>query len=251
MNLDLKNQRVCWTLAALLAILLSLSNPLPTLAQQSASAVTRNIPSTPPKDAPDIDTILASLQDRFADVKDIVGVVDLQQFSADGSIVNGQTRVQACLPNLLRLSFVKPETFAGTLYVLDRKTNQVMQYSPITDQVMVSSIDQVLSERFVPTTVEQLFSLPSTDDYDLAVFDTEKNGKQKLVGVWAQAKEDSQAPFFHFWIDEGSWIIARMHVFDAQGQRLFTMVLRDVETNQNLREAQLRRMPPGAVTVYR
>ncbi|MGI6609666.1 MAG: LolA family protein [Limnochordia bacterium] len=204
-----------------------------------------------PQDAPSIATVLHNVEARFADVKDIAGIVDLEQFGGDGSAVQAQTTVQATLPNLLRLSFVKPETFAGTLYVLDRKTNQVMQYSPITEQVIVSSIDQALSERFVPTTVEQLFSLPSPEDYDLTVFATETSGKQKLVGISAKAKRDPESPCFHFWIDQATWMVARMHVFDVQGQPLFTIVLRDIKVNQNLAEAQLKKMPFGAITVYR
>lgn len=235
-------------LIVLLACSLIAGSGFPVCAATRAPA---NNKTTPQQDAPSIATVLHNVEARFANVRDITGIVDLEQFSSDGSVVKAQTTVQATLPNLLRLSFAKPETFAGMLYVLDRKTNQIMQYSPITEQVIVSSIDQALSERFVPTTVEQLFSLPSPDDYDLTVFATQTPDKQPLIGVMAKAKEAPDSPFFHFWIDQATWMVARMQVFEAQGQPLFSIVLRDVKVNQNLAEAQLRKMPYGAITVYR
>ena len=42
-----------------------------------------------------------------------------------------------------------------------------------------------------------------------------------------------------------------MHVFDAQGQPLFKIQLRDIKINRSLVEAQLKRLPAGAITVYR
>ena len=233
---------------ALLVCMLIILLSMPLLAATRAPATSR---AMPPRNAPSIATILHNVENCFSEIKDITGVVDLEQYSADGSIVQVQTTVQAVLPSLLRLDFVKPETFAGTFYVLDRNTNQIMQYSPITEQVIVSSIEQTLSERFVPTTVEQLFSLPSPDDYDLTVLSTETSGKQNLVGVLAKAKNDAASPYFHFWIDQETWIVSRMHVFDAQGQPLFKIQLRDIKINRSLVEAQLKRLPAGAITVYR
>lgn len=205
----------------------------------------------PAKSVPHINTVLANVEEKFATVKDISGVVHLEQMSSDGSAVQAQTTVQARLPNLLRLRFSKPEAFADTIYVLDRKENKVMQYSPITEQVIITSIDQVLSERYVPTTVEQLFSLPSPNDYDLVVLGTENNRGQNLVQISARAKADSASPTFQFWIDQGQWLVSRMKIYDANGQLLFSIDLRDVKLNQNLSETQLKKMPSGAVPVYR
>lgn len=229
---------------AFLLCVLIIAISMPLLAATRAPATSKAMPT---RNAPSIAAILHNVENCFSEIKDLTGVVDLEQYSTDGSVVQVQTTVQAVLPSLLRLDFVKPETFAGTFYVLDRNTNQIMQYSPITEQVIVSSIEQTLSERFVPTTVEQLFSLPSPEDYNLSVLSTE----QHLVGVLAKAKNDPASPYFHFWIDQDTWIVSRMHVFEAQGQPLFTIRLRDVKINRSLVEAQLKRLPARAVTVYR
>jgi outer membrane lipoprotein-sorting protein len=146
---------------------------------------------------------------------------------------------------------VKPETFAGAIYVIDRKTNQVMQYSPITEQVIVSGIDQVISERFVPTTVEQLFSLPSPEDYNLTIVGTETKGNQTLINVSAKPKKNGDNTTFSFWIDQSQWFVQRMKVYGSDGKLLFTINLSDIKTNQNLTEAALKKMPPGAMTIYR
>lgn len=238
--------------ALALALLICFSAPDSTMAATPrVSPVPMGRATPTPKAAPSIATVLANVEQRLSGIQDISGTVDLEQVSGDGSVVQAQTTVQARLPNLMRLSFTKPEAFAGSIYVLDRKENKVMQYSPITEQVIISGIDQVLSERYVPTTVEQLFSLPSPDDYELAVLGTESSGSQDLVCVSARARADKESPIFHFWIDQQQWMVSRMKVFDAQGQLLFTIALRDMRFNRNLTDAQLRKMPPGAVPVYR
>lgn len=202
------------------------------------------------KAAVTINTVLDKMTARFADIKDISGNVDLEQVAADGTVIKAVTSVQACLPNLLRIKFEKPETFAGSIYVIDRKANKVMTYSPITEQVIISSIDQVISERYVPTTVEQLFSLPSPNDYTLTVVGTETKGNTSLVHITAKAKKAGDNQLFHFWINQDQWLVDRMQIFD-NGKLLFTISLRDVKLNQNLSEAALKRMPAGAVSVYR
>jgi outer membrane lipoprotein-sorting protein len=193
-----------------------------------------------------IDTIIAKVEERFTDIADLSGLVDLKQFTSDGAVVAAQTTVKAVLPGLLRLEFVNPETFAGSIYVVDRDKDQVIQYSPITEQAVISSIDQVIAERFVPTTVEQLFSLPSPDDYLLTLEGNQKN----LLQVSARPKQKDDTFSYQFWIDQDQWMVQRMQVFDA-GTLLFEITLSNIVVNNRFNASQLRGMPAGAIVIYR
>ncbi len=203
-------------------------------------------PSTGSGNNTTIDTVLTKVEERFAGMTDLSGIVDLEQYTTDGTVVAAQTTVKALFPGLLRLEFVQPETFAGSIYVIDRDKDQVMQYSPITEQVLISKVDQVISERYVPTTVEQLFSLPSPDDYDLTIIKTEKN----LVNVSARPKNNGDTASYRFWIDQNQWMVQRMQVFDGN-TLLFTITLSKIVCNSNLNATVLRKMPAGAIPVYR
>jgi outer membrane lipoprotein-sorting protein len=219
------------------------------IAVASSSTALAAVPVKPPAGSSNgitIDTILAQVEERFEDIYDLSGLVDLKQYTSDGTVVAAQTTVDALLPGLLRLEFVNPETFAGAIYVIDRDKDQVIQYSPITEQAIVSSIDQVIAERFVPTTVEQLFSLPSPDDYDLTLVGTQ----QSLLHVSARPKKADDTFSYHFWIDKEQWMVQRMQVFDA-GALLFEIMLSGIVTNSGFSATQLRSMPAGAIMIYR
>jgi len=200
---------------------------------------------------PSIDSVLASIEKAFTTIKDITGSVDVDQVQVDGSVIKAKAKVEAMMLGMLRMTFLEPETFADSIFVFDKNNNIAIQYSPITEQAIYQRIEQVLTDRSIFRSVDQLFSLPSPTDYDLKVIDSEvRNGVNHLL-ITAKSKNGSDSMFYQFWINQQTWLVTKLTIADKNGKLTMTITLSNIKTNLNLKETTLKKMPPGTQILNR
>ncbi len=200
---------------------------------------------------PTIEAILENIDTAFAQISDISGQVDVEQIYADGSVVQAQVKVDALLSGVLRMTFLKPDTFAGSIFIFNKKSNRAIQYSPLTEQAINQSIDQVLTDRSVFASVDQLFSLPSPDDYELTVLAVETINKVSHVVVSAQSKTDSDSWRYRFWINQQTWLASKLQITDKDNKPVMVISINGIKLNQNLKEATLNKLPAGTQYINR
>ncbi len=194
---------------------------------------------------PTIDVILANIEAKLATVKDISATLDAEQFSQDGSVTKMRLAVRAKLPDQMRVEFLSPETLAGMLYIFDQKANQATCYTPITEQAIITPIDNLLKAVNMSTSAKDLFGLPPKDTHDLAVVETSGN----LVRV--SAKPKAGGPVLHIWVDQQQWLVSRIDVYNAGGRLEIRTTLSGIKLNQGITDAQLRKLPAGTIVVRR
>lgn len=194
-----------------------------------------------------LERIHAELSEHLSRVTDITARVSFVQRSPrDGSKTEGELELAAIFPDLARATWTKPEIYAGVFYILDAQANLYIEYVPATGEAHRLPLDQVLAgQPLVQISPDQIFALPSAEQFLLELAGvTQLNGSEYAV---VNATEKASGQLYRVWVDTGRWLVTRVQSVTPQGEILATAEVLDINVNQGLEAAALRRLPPGTV----
>lgn len=195
-----------------------------------------------------LDEIANELKYRLESVSDVTAQVTFAQFSEkDGSKNEGMLKLEAIFPDLIRATWNSPEIYSGVFFILDTTKNTYTEYVPAMGEAHRLPLDQVIDQQSViQLAPEQLFSLPSADDYNLKLINSVADLPSGYVIVEAVEKIE-RAQVFTMWVDTSRWLITRIEERDKDGRLVRLAEATNIRVNQNLNENTLRLLPPGTV----
>lgn len=198
-----------------------------------------------------VDYIVEHLNQRVEQMRDLSAVISWVRIGArDGSRTEGSVRIEAVFPHVIRATFLGPSLWEGVVYILDAEQNALTEYIPTTGQANVYALDEVLRDlggtrAIIPVSPEELFTLPSPDEFHLAVVDVkEENGREYAV---VDAASKAGAERYRLWVDTVDWIVTRIESIGSDGNLKEAADAIEVKMNQGITEAPLRALPAGAV----
>lgn len=194
-----------------------------------------------------IDQIADTLTARIQDVRDMSARVSFVQVSErDGSRMEGEVHLAAIFPNLVRATWIKPDYLSGVIWILDSENNTFTQYIPVSGEAARHPLDKALEDQAaLPFAAPQdLFTLPPTDQFDLVIVDEVQTNPHQVM-VRATSKEINQA--YLLLVDTSKWLVTQFQTLNAKGAVNFSAEARDIQVNQSLQAADLRRLPPGVI----
>lgn len=199
-----------------------------------------------------VDFIVERLNHRIEQVKDLSATISFVRVSArDGSRMEGTIRLEAVFPSVIRATFLRPELWEGALFILDAETNTFTQYWPTTGQADLFALDETLKEvggsrALVPVTPEDLFTLPSPEEFDLKIVEVRKGNGREYAVVEATAKAGA-AERYRLWVDTLDWLVTHIETLGSDGRVKDSADATEIKINQGLPAAPLRALPPGTV----
>ncbi len=192
-----------------------------------------------------VEQIADTLSARIQDVRDVSATVSFVQVSErDGSRMEGEVRLAAIFPDLVRATWNKPDYLSGVIWILDSENNMFTQYIPVSGEAARLPLDETLEDQSaLPfATPEDLFTLPPQDRFDLTIVD---EANPDLVTVQAKSKGGDQT--YLLLVDTSKWLVTQFQTLNAKGAVNFSAIARDIQINQSLQAAELRRLPPGVI----
>lgn len=237
--------------------LIQTGDPLATEAharEHSVSASAEAVAETTPrasKGTPPItlERIHRELEQHVAQVRDVKATISFVQISErDGSKSEGELQLAAIFPDLVKATWTKPEIYAGVFYIVDVPANVYIEYVPATGEAHRLPLDRVLAEQplvQIQLNPDQLFSLPPADQFDLQLEAvSEADGITYAV---VSATERTSGQKYRIWVDTQQWLVTRMQMLSPAGNVQTTAEVLDLELNQGIDAAALRRLPPGTI----
>ena len=157
--------------------------------------------------------------------------------------------VRAIFPNLARASWIKPDILSGIFWILDTERNRFTQYQPTTGQAQHHPLSEVVSDQApIPLTPEQLFSLPSAEQFSLEVIghSTAKDDPWAVV----RAVDNNSSKEYRVWVDLDAWMVTQMESLGPDGSLELSAQAHNIQINQGITPAELRRLPPGTQEIH-
>src|SRR5690606_35718486 len=112
------------------------------------------------------------------------------------------------------------------------------QYQPATGEAMHQPLDSILGDMKaqIPLTPEDLFSLPSSEQYDLDVTDlvTQDDGASWAV---VRAVDNQTGQTFRVWVDLNDWLVTQVERLTPEGRVEVTAKAHSIQLNQGLTAA--------------
>lgn len=228
---------------------------------------------------PTVETVRETLEARLDSLKDIRTVVTLTEYNRKTqAVVNvAEVEIQAVTPSVARLTVRRPDLYKGSVFVLDQLASEVWQYSPLYDRADCMRPEQFVASFPFLANVEALltdglFSVPSDEDFSLAVVRTEMLNGLETVVLQVQKSQDSDDAgldeiiddlrselglsgeveaddILYIWVDLAQRMVRQMKVYSAEGVLVTAVETNDVRMDQGLtaqglktfRGAELRR----------
>lgn len=208
-------------------------------------------PSQPPSTvASDItvEYIAQKLATRVQDVIDITAQVAFVQNSPrNDSRSEGELQLKALFPDLVRAVWTSPDFLSGLLWILDTQRDRFTQYQPTTGEARHHPLSDVIADQtLIPITPEQLFSLPSNDQYELEIAQQPQSASEPPTAV-VRAVDTISGKEYRVWVNMEDWIITRIESLSATGRVELSAWVQEIHINQGLSAAELRDLPPGTV----
>lgn len=215
-------------------------------AGEAAETSSRGVKGTP---ALTLERIHQELEQHVARVRDVKATVSFVQISErDGSKSEGELQLAAIFPDLVKATWTKPEIYAGVFYIIDVPANVYIEYVPATGEAHRLPLDRVLAEQplvQIQLNPDQLFSLPPAEQFQLDLESvSEANGITYAV---VSATERATGQKYRVWVDTQQWLVTRMQMLSPAGDVQVTAEVLDLQINQGIDAAALRRLPPGTI----
>lgn len=198
-----------------------------------------------------VDHIVEQLSNRVEQVQDLSATISFVRISArDGSKTEGTIRLEAVFPDVIRATFLRPELWEGALFILDAEQNAFTQYWPTTGQADVFALDETLKEvggprALIPLTPEDLFTLPSPEEFDLEIVEIANHDAREFAVVEATPKVGGDR--YRLWVDTLDWLVTRIESIGPDGKVKDSADATGIKINESIPKAPLRALPPGSV----
>ncbi len=195
-----------------------------------------------------IEYIAQKLETRIQDVIDITADIAFVQVSPrNGSRSEGELQLKALFPDLVRAAWTSPDFLSGLLWILDVQRDRFTQYQPTTGEARHLPLSDVIADQtLIPITPEQLFTLPSNDQYALEIEQQPPSEADQPVAI-VRAVDTLSGKTFRVWVDLQDWIVTRIESLNASGRVELSAWVQEIHINQGLTAAELRGLPPGTV----
>lgn len=198
-----------------------------------------------------VEHIVEQLSNRVEQVQDLSATISFTRISArDGSKTEGIIRLEAVFPDVIRATFLRPELWEGALFILDAEQNTFTQYWPTTGQADLFALDEVLKEvggprALIPLTPEDLFTLPSPEEFDLEIAEIASHNEREYAVVEATPKVGGDR--YRLWVDTLDWLVTRIESIGPGGSVKDAADATGIQINQGILTSPLRALPPGSI----
>lgn len=194
-----------------------------------------------------VDYIAEKLAARVQNVIDLSATVAFTQTSSrNGARSDGEIQLQAIFPGLVRAAWTNPDILRGLLWILDTHNDRFTQYEPSTGEARHHPLSEILADYPpLPLTPEQLFSLPSSEQYELEVAEQSSEGERPYAMVRAVDKKTKSE--YRVWVDITDWMVTRVESLNSGGAVQVSAWVREIHMNLGLSAADIRALPPGTI----
>jgi len=189
------------------------------------------------------------IKDSYVDIRMSMSVTGMSSGSTQTTKLTYRLKIESITnPTVVRITYLEPDTFKGTVMLIDSEKKLLSTYSPVTNQVVQSKIEQSQSttSNIDITNPTSIFTdLEKT--YDLTV-EEKKLDKKDVYVLTATLKQNQKGDFGKgvFYLDKSSLNPLRIELFDTKGQHIGTIDILDIKYNIGLKVASLRSFPKDA-----
>lgn len=206
--------------------------------------------ATTPKELIDkINSRTKEVKDSYIDIRMSMSVTGVSSGSTQTTKLTYRLKIESITnPTVVRITYLEPDTFKGTVMLVDSEKKLLSMYSPITNQVVQSKIEESKSNTSGmnltdPTSI--FTDLEKT--YDLTL-EEKKLDKRDIYVLTATLKQNQKGDFGKgiFYIEKNSLNPVKIELFDTKGQSIGTIDILDIKYNIGLKVATLRSFPKDA-----
>ncbi|MGC8970868.1 MAG: outer membrane lipoprotein-sorting protein [bacterium] len=202
-----------------------------------------------------IDKITArtkEVKDSYIDIRMSMSVTGMSSGSTQTTKLTYRLKIESITnPTVVRITYLEPDTFKGTVMLIDSEKKLLSMYSPVTNQVVQSKIEQrqsatpnldITNPTSILTDLEKM--------YDLVV-EEKKLDKKDVYVLTATLKQNQKGDFGKgiFYLDKDSLNPLKIELFDTKGQNIGTIDILDIKYNIGLKVASLRSFPKDAKVI--
>jgi outer membrane lipoprotein-sorting protein len=202
-----------------------------------------------------IDKITArtkEIKDSYVDIRMSMSVTGVSSGSSQTTKLTYRLKIESITnPTVVRITYVEPDAFKGTVMLIDSEKKLLSTYSPVANQIVQSKIEesQTNTSNIDITNPTSIFTdLEKT--YDLTV-EEKKLDKKDVYVLTATLKQSQKGEFGKgvFYIEKNSLTPVKIELFDTKGQLVGTIDILDIKYNIGLKVANLRSFPKDAKIV--
>lgn len=205
--------------------------------------------------------LLNKVNQRVKDIKD--SVIDIRMSMSltgmsPGSSQSSATKLSYRMkieaintPSIVRMTYIEPDTFKGTVMLIDSEKKLLSVYSPMTNQVVQSKIENIQTNTgnidiTNPTSIFQDIE----KKYELSV-EEKKVDKKDMYVLTATLKADQKGDFSKgiFYFEKDTLNPVKIELFDPKGQPIATIEMLSIKYNTGLKVATLRSFPKDAKVI--
>lgn len=151
-------------------------------------------------------------------------------------------------PPLVRITYIEPDTFKGTVMLIDSEKKILSLYNPLTNQIVQSKIEgnqTNLGSIDISNPSSILQDIEKT--YDLTV-EEKKIDKRDMYILTASLKPNQKGEFGKglFYFEKGTLNPTKIELFDTKGQPLATIEVLSIKYNIGIKVTTLRGFPKDA-----
>lgn len=194
------------------------------------------------------------VKDSTVDIRMSVSLTGMSPGSGQSSTMKMTYRMKIeaiTNPSIVRMTYIEPDTFKGTVMLIDSEKKQLSLYSPITNQIVQSKMEGTktnvgsinISD---PNSIFQ--DLEKT--YNLAI-EEKKIDKKDMYILTATLKPNQKGDFGKgiFYFEKDTLNPTRIELFDTKGQPMVSIEMLSVKYNTGLKVATLRSFPKDAKVI--
>lgn len=194
--------------------------------------------------------ILGRMKQILQDFQDFSASVEIVQYQKGRAVKTaGQLKVSQ-KEGLARMDFSEPSALRGQIVIADQKTMEVKMYLPVTDQIMVSSVENVAKEAGLALDFTNLSSLFNFDDLNVQLEEIHSDLIQgKLVNTYSLHASGYQNQIQKVKLNDLTWIPSEVFIYEDQ-ELLGQMTFKNMVFDQNLERGELEKLPKVKVIRY-
>ncbi|MCX7796793.1 MAG: outer membrane lipoprotein-sorting protein [bacterium] len=209
--------------------------------------------ATTPKELIDkINVRTKEIKDSYIDIRMSMSVTGMSSGSTQTTKLTYRLKIESITnPTVVRITYLEPDTFKGTVMLVDSEKKLLSMYSPMTNQVVQSKIEESQNDTSSinltdPTSI--FADLEKT--YDLTI-EEKKIDKKDVYILTATLKQNQKGDFGKgiFYIEKNSLNPVKIELFDTKGQSIGIIDILDIKYNIGLKVATLRSFPKDAKVI--
>lgn len=204
--------------------------------------------------------LIDKVTSKTKDIKDSVVELSMSMSLIGTSSESGQTgsqklsyklKIESIVnPSIVRITYLEPEAFKGTVMVIDSDKKLLSMYSPMSSQVIQSKIENTQSTSSMDLSDFSNIFQNLERTYSLIVDEKQLNKKNVYV-ITATLKENQKGDFGKgiFYLNKETFEPVKIELFDNKNQPMTTIDILSLKYNTGLKATTLTSFPKGAKIV--